>query len=350
MIKNLKILNKVILFLVLVLGVSSYYSYVGINSEKELKKEALQMISESEWIYFVGVVSENYQKSYDFIEEIGIKCRKDILSLEYYINNRDLFIEDMYNFDKDNHTIVNIIGNNIKGKFLNDIENDNNDPFALTKKDGIISDFSLNCSSDGRLRTFEEEYKIHYSPVLAIEAISRIQNQFIPTIKNGMKEDPIGWSFLEPKEGIELVDSFTWVKLKEKFQKYGLKGMSSYEWLYPYYIDPDKDLLGKHNVNPAGIKQETKQIILVSGFNVVDIINKNRNHTSAFINFDKERKFVEKTYNSSIIFKQTMTISNIILFFLTFLFFSSYYNREIDFMRLKIEDSENNELLEDQKE
>lgn len=347
MLKSLKSLSLIMLILIFCLGILVYYNTVEISNKKSLREEALNRVASNEFSYFKGIISENYQKAKLFIEDIANQTRADILSVPEYQEDYNSFYSDMYDFNQDNHKIINIIGNNFEGKYLNGIENDNNDPFVMTKLDGIIGDFSLNCSAFGRTRTFEEEYSMHYSPLLAEKAVARIRSQLIPNINQGIVEDPIGWSFLAPKENISLVTDFTWDNLEKAYKQYGLEGMRSYEWLYPTYVDSEKDLLGVRNVTPAGFRQDNKQLIFVSGFNVVDIINNNKNHLQTFNLFETQKKQIESSFSWAIILHQVTNLSTIILFLALFFSLLSYYNREIDILRerAKIVEEECSELI-----
>lgn len=333
-VKNLKTLSLIIALLVGALGVLSYYNYIEIQTQKDLKNASLQRVQDGEFLFIKAVISENYQKAEQFITAIGNNIRKDILLYDDYQLNDKALYNDLQNFDLDDHPIINIIGNNFQGQYLNHIVNDNNDPFAFTKQDGIIGDYSVNCSAFGRTRTFEEEYSMHYSPSLAQRAIEKIVNQDVPSVNNGLIEDPIGWSFLPPVDGVEIVESFDWKSLQSTYLKYGLEGLKSYEFLYPYYIDPDQDILGNKIVKASGIRQENaKQLILVSGFNIVDIINSNKNHLVTLEMFKAEKEYVIATYDNSIVIKQIISISTMVIFFLIFMSITTYYNREIDILR-----------------
>jgi hypothetical protein len=223
--------------------------------------------------------------------------------------------KDLADINQNNHPVINIIGEAFKGKYLNGVENDNNDPWAAMKDRGIIGDFSLNCSAAGRSRTFDQEVALHASPALAREAIQKIILQEPTLASSGRTDHLIFWSFLAPIKPEYLVSSASIETLRDLFLKYpSLDSLASYEFLVPQYIDQDKDLSGKPLVTERGFRNQVNQLIIVSGFNLVDQFTAVSTNTAKFQAFDEEIRLISQRFESDIFSKQMMTLALVLMF------------------------------------
>ncbi len=301
------------------LAALALFSYTEVSELRKQKVLAVHDIRERQFGYVEGALSGYLIDANQFGMDLAKSVKMDILEF-YKLHPERTLSNDLDNLNQNNHPIINLVAKNFTGKWLNGVQNDNNDPFALMKDVGIVGDLSLNCSALGRTRTFEKEYTLHAVPVLAEGAIQRIVEQ-IPTLaEQGRTDALIGWSFLKPRIPEYTVKEFSIDSLQALFMKYPtLEALASYEFLVPQYIDPTRDMTGKPNVSPAGMRNSTRQLIIVSGFNLIDQMNTNPVHRANFEKYNNDVKTTEAGFEANILLKQLLSISLCILFIVCFL-------------------------------
>jgi len=221
------------------------------------------------------IVETAIKIGYDAAEEQGGVIASEIIAgvEDEYGNNEMRLKRDLDNIaSAENTPLISIISNAIQGKFILDIVNDNNDPWAGIRYK-LISDFSLNCSAFGRTRTFAEEVAMHNNTGAAEYALYNIGNQI---------NDKNIWNFLPiPEEELFAEEITNKVPLDEKFleelfYKYnGDLAIYKYpEFIYTNYVYRRKDLADRPLVDPNGMRKEDSQIIIISnGFVIHDIIS-----------------------------------------------------------------------------
>jgi len=301
------------------LAALAIFSSTEVSELRKQKITAVQNIRGRQFGYVEGALSSYMIDANRFGLSLATGIKTDILDFYQKHPARSLS-KDLDDLEQNDHPVINVIAKNFENKWLNGVQNDNNDPFAAMKDSGIIGDLSLNCSAFGRTRTFEQEYTLHAMPGLAETAVSRITNQ-VPTLaEQGRTDALIGWSFLKPKAPEYEVKDFSIESLRAVFLIHPtLDTFASYEFLVPQYIDPTQDMTGKPNVKPNGTRNVTKQLIIVAGFNLVDQINTNSVHRTNFEKYNDDVKTAEASFDSSILLKQLLSISLCILFIVCFL-------------------------------
>ena len=151
-------------------------AYVGAELEKVIKEDRTRLVSEirnSEWVFINSIINENYDKA-----EVQGKIIKN--KLESRINSEYSTKEDLkidLDTRKPEAKIYAIFTEEIRGIYLNNIRNDNNDPF-IASECGILSDTSLNCALSGdAVRSWNTEVSMHSNKALALQAEDALVNQ-----------------------------------------------------------------------------------------------------------------------------------------------------------------------------
>lgn len=238
-----------------------YVSYNNMVKTAEVFDRQENVLKESQWRYVWGKAEALYAQARDKSKTIADNIKRQIL-MTYKSNGRNLSY-DLQHLNQDKHPIIEIFANNVVGSYLNNLHSDSDDPFVANRR-GIASDFSVDCSAEGRTRSFDKEISLHFSKDLAKQAIDKILS---------LDRSIIGWQFSKPKNYDMTVPEFSHYEIHKLFMKYGLESLSTLEFLAPAYIDENIDLVGTNLVDSAGMRHENEQIIVVQGFNVVKQIN-----------------------------------------------------------------------------
>ena len=247
----------------------------------------------------------------DFIEE-------EILVV--YDNNSELLKDNLKNLDKVNELTI-ILDEAVTGRYLFDIENDNNDPFIMDHT-RIITDKSFNCSAEfGSSRTLEQETSMHFNGAIADKALQSILNGDNTTVI---------WSFLSVDETLPWYNEVKELKyvdlsvLKDLFIKYNgdIRVLETFEFLTPYYIYRYEDLYGNDLINPMGQKnKDTYQLITVQGFNIIDVLER-----------FGDNRVVEAKYHEIQVFLYAVKIVTVLILGIVFILLyiiSKQHNKEI---------------------
>ena len=277
----------VTLLMFLLLGIAiSTHTVNLVDSLQAEKAIALQAARDTEWRYIETVIKENYSKAEMQSDQIKQDIDRNIM-LSYTDNS-------LLKYDLDNprpdSVLYGIFKDAIKGKYLNGIQTDNNDVFIATHN-GIVADLSLNCSvSPGTSREWEAELTRHYNSYLGSKAIHAIIDQ---------SSIPIFWEYTKSDNPAHnKVVAMTLDDLRAIYFKEGLEGLKSYEFLKPSYIRQQEDILGTADITALGVRQNNYKIIVVSGFNLYDIMNKDHKGNLAILRGDATQ--VELYFNRSI--------------------------------------------------
>lgn len=279
--------------------------YYDIKNTKENYEDQLSKLKEAEWFFVEDLIYENYDKA----KLVGGGIVSNIThNLSTAYNNKyDKLAYDISYLNPESD-FSKIVANEVNKKYLNGIENDNNDPFVASKT-GVLGDFSHNCSYETAQRSWEQEIELHWNKELGSKAIKSIVSQ------NGKYAF---WEFLEPaSQSHKVVTTMELNEIKKVFLHEGYRGIEGYEFLQPVYITDKGDILGTKDISNIGVKQETYKLIIVQGFNVVDIIN--AKHSKRPTQFQAMKEDLVKEYNRSIQDKQQKIIISIILMLSAFL-------------------------------
>lgn len=295
----------IILLVILALTGSIAMDYYDTKNLEVNYQNQVAQVDNAEWIFVESVIMENYDKSKLFGGEMANNITRNVL-LSYSGNNEKL-VYDISNPSTDS-VFSKIIATEVTGKYLNGIQNDNNDPFVATKT-GVIGDFSLNCSYEASHRNWELEIPMHWNQPLAAKAIKNIVNQ---------TGSYIFWEFLEPKDPNHLViNDMELSEVRKVFLAEGYKGIKSYEFLQPVYITENGDILGNKDVSNIGTRQSTYKVIIVQGFNVADIIE--TKYSKRIVQFETMKEDLKKEYSRNLQDKQMKIVIVTILMLISFI-------------------------------
>jgi hypothetical protein len=281
-----RILGTTLLMFLLVGILQGLYGYDESKTRENKYKEQINYVHELEWQLIESVITDNYNNADLFATNIKTNIESKLL--RFYNNKFEL----QYDLDNPNpnSAIYVISTQEVKGKYLNEIYNDNNDPFVASRK-GIISDLSLNCSADeSPIRTWEKEMSMHANPPLASRAINAITTQI---------NKPIFWEYrpsTNPKH--IMISEMDLKELHNVFMIEGLEGLQTYEFLKPVYIQQYSDIFGVPDVNNIGVRQPNSKIIVISGFNIHDILLKY--HKTALSTYETALLVLERDYNDEL--------------------------------------------------
>ena len=322
--------NKTILFTSVLISVlllfNTFAFYSSVESIKEMQKE-------NQWNYINSLIVENQQKAELQSNYLKEEIVEDITST--YKNDTDRLKYDLDNFSTQSD-LSKILSNRLTGKYLT-VDNDNNDLFAMSTygeskdidlKGKIIFDKSVNCSSNSEVRDFARELSQHYNYDLGYNAINRILQV--------NKTKPIFWEYLSSSNPnhIKLTDC-SLDGLKEVYMAEGLEGLRTYEFLNPIYIQDKTDILGNDKITNDGMyNNNSRQLVIVQGYNIVDIIN--NNHVT-------EITTIQNSYENMINIIQAKGIFGDILIFVIFLSIAKIQNLAVELEELgdEIENIEN---------
>lgn len=229
--------------------------------------------------------------------------------------------EDLYDLDKDNHPIVNILAANLKGYYFDNIVNDANDPFVivLNEEGLILTDTSVNCSAVGRTRTFPQEHPMHGNVELSEIAFNRLAVEQEPNYTGGVFPRPIMFQFESHSDGIVTKEEYDGIYEEFNFKKaqqlssYDLEGIKQYflesggnwkktfealEFLWPVYLYPDRDLAGVPRVNNRGEKIDNRVLGIVVVFNFRDVLENAPREREKLVLLDSEINRLQEQFVS----------------------------------------------------
>lgn len=303
-------------------SIVNYFKVLSIRMKKYSKATSLlTLLSVIMFFCLMLVYTLDYfnytatAQKYDYIQSIMEKATSDSLTLNeeniQAITN-DIKVEygdDLVRLEKDLRDVnrisplTNIFYNQIKDVTLYNIggvngEDDNDDPFIMAKNQQnewvIWIDNSKNCASKlGETRTIDEEVMKHFNTYLAQQALDDIVNQ-----KDGFKI----WSFVPVEKSFAWYNELSTIKyldeteLRRIFFKYNgdIRIFQTLEIVSATtYIYKETDLLGNSLVDQTGHTNKNYQLIMVQGYNVLDVINSNPQYQQTIENFDNS---IEKTY------------------------------------------------------
>ncbi len=313
--KMLKRFSAVILITLAFLTFTALTLYESIKVDRVIFEESRRDVLELKFEYIKGVISENSLKAKAQIEEVSERIVCDIQTQIPDVKQQEMYLK-LLNDPKPN-IIIDIIAERIRPVYLN-VQNDGNDPW-VANLNGIISDYSADCSAAGRSRSFEAEIAMHTNKLLATRALERILTLDVVHVENGRLDDMVFWEFKKsPMSNWSLVDSMTIEELYTVFHKYNgdLRSLSSYEFLYPNYIYSDRDILGREIVNGRGEWQGTVSfpLIIVQGWNLYDAITSNQTHKLAMTQFDAKLRVLTDRQHENEAYKTLLLIAIVAIF------------------------------------
>ena len=155
------------------------------------------------------------------------------------------------------------VHNTIRGNWLLNINNSNNDVFVLYR-DNILIDTTAN--ADGRIyQDLESFISNHYNPELAKVAFNAM-----------LRGEPSDIIFMENNPGLSehmQLASMNKYALKKIIETEGINGLRGYEILLPIYITDDGDIFGTRDITKEGIVSKNHKMILVQTYNLYDMLS-----------------------------------------------------------------------------
>lgn len=261
-------------------------AYVGTELERVIGEDRDRLVVEirnSEWLFISSVINENYDKAETQGKIIKSKLEQR-LNADY--SDQARLKEDLDSRDPD-AKVYAIFTEEIRGVYLNGIRNDNNDPFIASEK-GILSDTSLNCAITGNaVRSWDTEISLHANKSLAAQARDAIVNQ---------RTKKIFWQYLPSY--YETTDVMDIDEVRNEFLTNGVTVLAAYEFLKPVYIHEREDIFGTKDVSNVGAKQPNYKLIVVSGFNILDILT--TKNTSEIAYYQNQINYAETMYQERI--------------------------------------------------
>jgi hypothetical protein len=261
-----KILSTILLLFVLVVCLISYKSYSDATVINHYRTTEITAIRTLEWVFIESVIMENYDKADLKGQQIKEDIENKVIKEYPTLRDRERLLVELGTPNKDAN-IYKILNESIKGKYLNGIKNDSNDPFVASM-DGVLADRSYTTAklSGNSLRTWDIELD-HQANTnlgkLAVESILSQSNVYI---------------FWEPTSSREdnhiLINRMSVTSLKDVFDKEGINGLKTYEFLKPIYIQEDTDIFGTPDVDNLGHKQQNYKLIVIQSFSITDVLDK----------------------------------------------------------------------------
>lgn len=270
---------------------------------------------ELKWEYIKTVLTEDYLAAGEQSKAIAGAVSKDLL--QKYPDMAQLQYQLDFPDKVDNPAYEQIFKDGIRNKYLFNIENDNNDPFVASRK-GILMDLSINCSTQyGVSRVWDSEVAGHYNKPLARMAISEI------LAKN---KGIIFWEYLpssNPNHYIMTSPSIE--ELQALYEREGIDGLKTVEFLAPAYITEAGDIFGVEDIGKLGTMNANHKIIVVQGFNLYDQIT--TRHAGTLSLFDQKREITHMQMVHTMVLRTFTVVGTSAILIIVAIFLMVFNNR-----------------------
>lgn len=292
------------LILLCVTAIVIYSSFLVTALIDKNKKASLDNVNNLEWYAIKSILDEEITKANLSSNYVATGIRSDLLST--YSDKNELGY-DLEHISPDSK-LFNVFSTHVKGVYLNNVQNDNNDIYILSPVYGIIFDLSRNCAVGEYPKSVSKEISIHNNPILVKIALQSIIDQ--------STNKYIFWNYLETPEKYSMIKDLNEMdidRVKDIFYEYGLDGLGYLEFLSPTPVDQHGDILGVPDVSNVGVKNTNNKFIVVQGFNLKDAID--TVHPSFGLYYDNMREGMVKTYD----FEKTVVSAISIIVYLALL-------------------------------
>lgn len=309
-----KILSTMSMIMLVMAALTGYLGYTFLLDLNVDRSRQLERVRDTEWYFIEAILSENYDKAQNEADLIKDEVVEDIQL--GYKNDKQSLKQDLVN-PTEGSRILTIFRDNIKGRYMNDIRNDRNDPFIMSVK-GMYTDLSLNRAiqiqnTQPKIREWESEYVLHANPKLMKQAMSNFIEQ---------SNKPVFWEFIaSPDPNHRKVELMELSELRKVYETEGVNGLRTYEFGKAAYIFDHEDLFGIPDVNASGAYTKNDKIIVVSGFSLYDVLVLKYSPTLA--RYDDMNVAINLRYDYT---KQeiTSTVATVVSLFLIGFFVISY--------------------------
>lgn len=313
--KSVSMILCIIMVLVILLSTNFYLYKVGSIETNNRAERNIEVINEMEWKFILDTIQENREKA-----QLMSDSMAKTIEQKTYETYPDLSVLKQEFVDNTPNTkFSQIIRETFTGVYMNNIQNDSNDPWAAMSW-GISGDYSPNCSKYGDRRTWDIEISQHANKELAKQAIDAMLI---------MSDKVIFWEYLPSDDPNHIMISIMSLdELKKVFISEGIKGLRTYEFLSMSYVTPKGDLFGTPDVGSGGIKNTNDKVIVTQGFNLYDQLLKD--HNDSLKNFDERRDEIrrEAKYEQSTALMKVIMMSGMLLLSILALVF--IYNKLYD--------------------
>lgn len=266
-IKNMK-KHKYYTISVILLVLLTFSSLTAFTLVEQVKYNKL----EREWT----IISKYIDKSVDEAHHMNSTNVKYVQRKvnQKYDDNYNSIEQDLKSINTIN-PLTNILANSIEEDFIFGLDEqhvkDNNDPFYMNWSQ-ILVDLSINCSAEfGVSRTIAQEISMHFNEELAKQSIDDIRDERV---------DYTVWHYLDVNSELPFYKEVKNLKyvdeqvLRDLFFQYNgdYRVLEGFEFLVPEYIYREVDLAGNPAVVVTGHENENYRLILVQGFNIIDVL------------------------------------------------------------------------------
>lgn len=256
-----------IIITILVAFTSSLFLYnYAIDYTKQVEEETITQAETAEfdkiWDHLqnlLALANLNASNASNNIEN-DIKSQfKDLNKLKIALDRKDPEYEKQ---------IHEIFAKHTEGNYLNGIDNKRNAFLILTGDGGIKEDYTVDSDTKEEIysnKQFAKYLDNTYNKDLFETALFQIRNHSNSIIA-------IEPTNPETKNHI-LLDEINYSNLKKVYEKEGIYGLRSYEFLVPVYITDTGDIFGQKDII-AGEPQQNHKFIIIQTFNLYDQIIK----------------------------------------------------------------------------
>lgn len=324
--KNHKKTAKLMCILMLLsLGLCLVYSEV-INEVHSEQITSIEDTKEEQFTQVYNYLQILEEKSYNDIKIVSSDIEKDI---NYNVDLAQLK-KDM-DTNVHNQDLHNILENNIKGKYLNDINNYRNGIFIVTS-DYILEDPSYDRSSN-TTRSWRNDIKNSYNSNLKKDAYNKLMNHHTDSL---IVIEPV--DLMDDSSSHTKVDYMNEQVLKDIFMKEGINGLRNYQFLIPAYITENGDVFGQEDI-VQGQRTNNHKIIVIQEFNLYDQIMKEY----PAMNNDDDLEELQLRYNNTMNWLYILGCLFIICVIVLLIMVSSIYNKFIEDHELLSKEEDNSE-------
>lgn len=301
----------IFIFTALFLIAISLKTYFNVETLTLNYKASEEMILETKWQYTVSLFRATYNKA----ESEGQLLGEDLLEKIYERWTIEEMHDVLRSLEDDDNYIYTIFREVIGEYFFMGIDNDANDPFivVLGKEPLIAADYSVNCASDGRTRTFLEEYPMHADIPLAEFAFTLIR---LMADVNIDRTNPIMFQFPAHSDPDFKLTAWDLSGFKDYFMKSKgdwKKTFEAHEFIVPTYLFPDRDLSEQPMISDKGYSTDSRVLVVNNVFNFKDVLLQQSADRESLMLYDKELELIDEKYTQQIRYEYSTGVFLIII-------------------------------------
>ena len=271
-----------ILSLLLILSLVGVFHYVFFYHEVDLIEAQCRQMDEdfksSQWADIEAIIDLTIITARNDAKEAAVQIVDDLN--KEYPDLDELRMQFESSGFRDSR-FLNTVAKSVKGRYMYDIRNTDNDIFLISR-DGIILDMNVT-NIDRAFRTFDEEAETHYNGRLLYGAFEKLVSH---KDTNLIYYEPVSPNV----RGHLVLNRPSRNDLKKIYYLEGLEGLRGYIFLVPAYITDDGDVFGVPDISPTGTVNKNHKIIVVQRFNLYDILDRVHSRTTLDENAHRQQK------------------------------------------------------------